>query len=86
MLADLGWSIRSRGQKTDLRVLARMNEAIVEPLPVEAILRLRSGVPYKPAPDLPTRDVQIVDLKDPSRNSFVATEEFAIRTRMSRSS
>jgi type I restriction enzyme R subunit len=41
---------------------------------------LREGVPYKLAPDQPTRDVSIVDSADPSRNHYVVTEEFAVRT------
>ena len=41
---------------------------------------LRNGVPYKPAPDRPTKDVLIVASDDPSLNTYVVTEEFAIRT------
>jgi type I restriction enzyme R subunit len=45
---------------------------------------LRRGVPYKPAPDQPTVDVTIVDSRDPRRNSYVVTEELALRTGGSR--
>lgn len=109
VLASLGWDVRSRAEMTALRGRGRMNEAIVEPLLVEAILRLneglsddeaqqiaaqvrrissdremlavlRSGVPHKPAPNVDTRDIRIVDLVDPERNSYIATEELSITT------
>jgi type I restriction enzyme R subunit len=41
---------------------------------------LRDGVPYKAAPDQPTRDALIVDRDDPTRNRYVVTEEFAVQT------
>jgi type I restriction enzyme, R subunit len=41
---------------------------------------LRRGVQYKRAPDQPTLDMTIVDSRDPSRNSYVVTEELALRT------
>lgn len=109
VLRGLGWRFVPRSEMNALRGAARMNEAIVEPLLVEAIERLnpgldedaarqvaaevrrissdremldvlRRGVPYKPAPDRPTVNVLIVDSEDPSRNSYVVTEEFELRT------
>lgn len=41
---------------------------------------LREGVPYKAAPDEPTRDIAIVDSAAPLRNRFVVTEEFSLHT------
>ncbi len=41
---------------------------------------VRDGVPFKPAPDEPTRDALIVDSDDPTRNLYVITEEFAVQT------
>lgn len=46
----------------------------------EMLDALRDGVPYKPAPDQQTIAVSIVDTRDPSRNSYVVTEEFALQT------
>jgi len=109
VLQGLGWELISRKEMNQLRGQARMNEAIVEPLLVEAVLHLndgldeetarhiaaqvrrissdremlqmlRDGYPHKPAPNEPTRTVLIVDSTDPSRNGYVVTEEFVIRT------
>ncbi|MGE3413595.1 MAG: type I restriction endonuclease subunit R [Dehalococcoidia bacterium] len=114
VLAGLGWSVVSRSAMNDLRGRARVNEAIVEPLLVEAIMKLnpgleddeaqqiaaqvrrissdremlqalRSGIPYKPAPNVDTRDITILDLEHSERNSFLATEEFVIATGGARS-
>jgi type I restriction enzyme R subunit len=114
VLALLGWRVVPRAEMAALRERGRRNEAIVEPLLIDAIqalndglsegevreivarvrrissdremLRaLRSGIDYKPAPDVGTRDIRIVDLEHPERNSFVATEEFAIETGGARS-
>jgi type I restriction enzyme, R subunit len=41
---------------------------------------LRDGVNFKPAPDAASKQVRLIDATDPSRNSFVVTEEFAIKT------
>jgi type I restriction enzyme R subunit len=109
VLEGLGWQFVPRSDMNTLRGTARMNEAIVEPLLVEAIHKLnpeldeeaarevaalvrrvnsdremldvlRRGVQYKPAPDQPTVDVTIVDSRETSSNSYVVTEEFALRT------
>lgn len=105
----LGWTLVRRPEMNQLRGPARMNEAIVEPLLIQAIQdlndgideaaaheiaakvraissdremldALRDGIPYKPAPDTPTRDITILDSDHPSRNSYVVTEEFVIQT------
>jgi type I restriction enzyme, R subunit len=44
----------------------------------EMLAALRDGVQYKPAVDRPTIDVRLIDDKDPSNNSYVATEEFVV--------
>ncbi len=104
-----GWKFIPRTEMNSLRGKARINEAIVEPLLVDAIIALnpwldvedarevaarirrinsdremlralRDGVPFKPAPSQPTQDVVIVDDREPTRNRYVVTEEFAIRT------
>jgi len=110
-LRSEGWSFMSRKEMNELRGPARMNEAIVEPLLVDAILELnpgkgidadiareiaarvrrlsderamldilRDGLQYKPAPDQPTIDITVVDTADPSKNSYVVTEELALKT------
>lgn len=111
VLQSLGWTFIPRKEMNELRGSARMNEAIVEPLLLDAILKLnkdkgidddaarqlagqvrsiasdhemlsvlRKGLEHKPAPDEPTIDVIVVDSADPTRNSYVVTEELAIRT------
>lgn len=109
VLQGLDWQFVGRSAMNTLRGAARMNEAIVEPLLVDALRDLnpeldeeaarevaalvrrintdremldvlRRGVQYKPAPDQPTVDVTIIESRDPSRNSYVVTEEFALRT------
>jgi type I restriction enzyme, R subunit len=104
-----GWRFIPRKEMSSLRGSARMNEAIVEPLLIEAIQDLnpwleedgvrevaarvrrissdremldvlRDGVPYKPTPKQPTKDVTIVATADPAENSYIVTEEFPIRT------
>lgn len=109
VLTDLGWEVRTRKEMNELRGSALMNEAIVEPLLVEALVKLndglseqaarevaakvrrisadremlavlRDGYQYKPDPATPTRDLTVVDSRDPSRNRYVATDEFVIKT------
>ena len=41
---------------------------------------VREGINVKFTPDQPARDIRLIDLDDPSRNSFVVTWEFVIRT------
>lgn len=113
VLQDLGWTFISRKEMNDVRGPARMNEAIVEPLLVDAILKLnedkgideeaarqlaasvrridsdremltvlREGLEFKPAPDEPTVDITVItaDDTDLTLNSYVVTEELAIRS------
>lgn len=44
VLKGLGWEVMSRKEMTQLRGPARMNEAVVEPLLVKAILKLNEGL------------------------------------------
>lgn len=109
VLQGLGWEFINRKAMNALRGAARMNEAVVEPLLVDALVRLndgldeetardiatkvrrissdrkmlevlRNGYPHKATPSSPTRDVVIVDGDATTRNSYVVTEEFVLRT------
>ncbi|WCB92453.1 hypothetical protein DSM104299_01149 [Baekduia alba] len=109
VLQRLEWDFINRCDMNALRGKARMNEAIVEPLLIQALCKLnaglnedaareiaakvrrissdremlevlRNGYQYKPTPASPTLDITVVDSQQPSRNDYVVTEEFVIRT------
>jgi type I restriction enzyme, R subunit len=107
----LGWKFVPRDEMSKLRATHR-GEAIVEPLLIEALLKLnpnldadnaeyaserirritdageflealRTGFNFARAGHK-TDDIRLVDLATPSHNSFVVTEEFALKTGGSR--
>lgn len=109
LLQALKWKYISPKDMNALRGASRMNEAVVEPLLVQAILDLnkgldddsardiaakvrrmssdremldvlRNGYQHKPTPSSPMQDILIVDTSEPSKNSYVVTDEFVVRT------